>query len=185
MASVQYGSVPGAGREEVTCAEASIVKPKVYIETTVPSFYHEMRPEPEMVARRQWTREWWDAHRERYLLVTSVAVIEELATGSHPRKDDCLALVSELPLLPIGDAIAEIVDTYIQHHVMPANPRGDALHLALASYHRCQFVLTWNCSHLANANKQEHIRHVNVLQGLHVPVLTTPLELISPEEPER
>lgn len=60
---------------------------------------------------------------------------------------------------------------------MPKDPKGDALHLALASYHRCQFLLTWNCAHLANANKQEHIRHVNALLGLHVPVLTTPLEL--------
>ena len=71
-----------------------------------------------------------------------------------------------------------IVDAYIQHHLMPNDPKGDALHLALASYHRCQFLLTWNCAHLANANKQEHIRHINALLGLHVPILTTPLELI-------
>jgi len=160
------------------------VKPKVYIETSIPSFYHEVRREPDMVARRAWTREWWDKHRNRYILVTSVAVIEELEAGYHPKKRDCLELLSRLPLLPIGDAIAEIVDAYIRHRVMPSDPRGDALHLALASYHRCQFLLTWNCAHLANANKQEHIRHVNVLQGLYLPILTTPLELIGPEEGE-
>ena len=65
---------------------------------------------------------------------------------------------------------------------MPSDPKGDALHLALASYHRCQFLLTWNCAHLANANKREHIRHVNALLGLHVPILTTPLELIDAQE---
>ena len=160
------------------------MKPLVYIETSIPSFYHELRPEPEMAARRAWTREWWDNHRDRYLPVTSVAVIEELEAGTHPKKRDCLALVSRLPLLSIGDAVGDIVDIHIQHHVMPADPRGDALHLALASYHHCHFLLTWNCSHLANANKQEHIRHVNVLQGLHVPVMTTPLELVNPEEDE-
>lgn len=160
------------------------MKPRVYIETTIPSFYHEVRPEPDMVARREWTREWWDHHRSHYLLVTSIAVIEELERGDHPRKQECLELLARVPLLSVSDAVVEIVDTYVRHHVMPSNPRGDALHLALASLHQCQFLLTWNCSHLANANKQEHIRHVNALQGLYFPVLTTPLELIGPQEVE-
>jgi len=63
--------------------------------------------------------------------------------------------------------------------VMPRNSLGDALHLALTSYHGCHFLLTWNCVHLANANKFEHIRHVNTLLGLYVPLLTTPVELLT------
>jgi len=161
------------------------MRPRVYIETTIPSFYYETRSEPEMVARREWTREWWDDHRHRYALVISVPVLEELEEGNHPKKQDVLALVADLPILPIVDAIGEIVDTYIQSYVMPADPRGDAIHLALASYHRCQFLLTWNCEHLANANKFEHIRHVNTLLGLHVPTLVTPLELITSAEVKR
>jgi len=156
--------------------------PKVYIETSIPSFYHEIRKEPDMVARRGWTRDWWDGHRARYAVVTSIPVIEELEAGDHPRKQECLRLIEGVAVLPIPEPIVEIVDTYITHHLMPNDPKGDALHLALASYHRCQFLLTWNCAHLANANKQEHIRHVNALLGLHVPILTTPLELI--DEPE-
>jgi len=134
-----------------------------------------------MVARRDWTREWWSSHSARYALVTSIPVIEELEAGDHPHKQDCLRLIEDTAVLPVTDTIGEIVDAYIQHHLMPNDPKGDALHLALASFHRCQFLLTWNCAHLANANKQEHIRHVNTLLGLHVPILTTPLELI--EEP--
>jgi predicted nucleic acid-binding protein len=130
-----------------------------------------------MVARRDWTREWWDSHGSRYMLVTSIPVIEELEAGDHPKKQECLQLIEGIAVLPIADPIGEIVDAYIQHQLMPSAPKGDALHLALASYHRCQFLLTWNCAHLANANKQEHIRHVNALLGLHVPILTTPLEL--------
>ncbi len=64
---------------------------------------------------------------------------------------------------------------------MPADPSGDALHLALASYHECDFLLTWNCQHLANANKFQHIRIINVMLGLHVPSLVTPLELLAGE----
>ena len=160
-----------------------MTRDRVYIETSIPSFYHEVRTEPEMVARRQWTRDWWQTCAEAYELVTSLPVLEELERGDHPRRDDTLALLSHLPLLPIEDPIAEIVDTYVARHVMPRDPRGDALHLALAFYHRCQFLLTWNCQHLANANKREHIRHVNTLLGLPVPMVTTPMELLQlPED---
>ncbi len=157
--------------------------PRVYIETSIPSFYHEIRKEPDMVARRNWTREWWNSHGAGYALVTSIPVIDELEAGDHPKKQACLRLIEGIAILPIAAPIDEIVDAYIQHHLMPNDPKGDALHLALASYHRCRFLLTWNCAHLANANKQEHIRHINSLLGLHVPLLTTPLELIAePEE---
>ena len=61
---------------------------------------------------------------------------------------------------------------------MPANPTGDALHLALASYHKCEFLVTWNCVHLANANKFGHIRRVNTMLGLFTPTIATPLELM-------
>jgi hypothetical protein len=156
---------------------------RVYIETTIPSFYHEVRTEPEMLARRAWTREWWDEHRSDFDLVTSEAVIGELENGDFPQKADALALIGELPLLDIDEAIADVVEAYIKHHVMPADPAGDALHLALASYHRCDFLLTWNCRHLANANKFAHIRRVNGILGLFVPSLVTPLELLGEVEP--
>ncbi|WP_196519639.1 hypothetical protein [Nostoc sp. WHI] len=67
---------------------------------------------------------------------------------------------------------------------MPKDPLGDALHLALASYHKCDFLLTWNCRHLANANKFGHIRRLNVMLGLFVPTLVTLLELIGAQNDE-
>ena len=154
------------------------MSPSVYIETSIPSFYHEVRTEPDMVARRAWTREWWDDHLPRYDAFTSEAVIEELQSGSFPQKEDALKLVSSLPLLDINEAVADIVATYISHHVMPNDPVGDALHLAVASFHKCDFLVTWNCRHLANANKFGHIRRVNTLLGLFVPAIVTPLELL-------
>lgn len=152
-------------------------KLRVYIETTIPSFYHETRTAPDIVARRDWTRDWWAQAPARYELVTSPAVLDELSAGDSERGAERLALISGLPLLPVEPAIVDIVQTYIQHKVMPADPAGDALHLALASYHKCDFLLTWNCQHLANANKFGHIRRVNTLLGLYVPTLVTPLEL--------
>lgn len=155
-----------------------MTKPRVYVETTVPSFYHEVRTAPDIMARREWTRQWWDNATERYELVTSPAVLDELAGGLPERGAKRLALVRDLPVLPVEPAIAAIVQTYIRHKVMPADPAGDALHLALASYHKCDFLVTWNCRHLANANKFGAIRRVNTLLGLFVPALVTPLELL-------
>ncbi len=158
------------------------MRQRVYIETTIPSFYYEVRQAPEMIARREWTRAWWDSHSREYELVTSIPVVEELEAGEQPQRQDALSLLSNVSMLPIEDSIGDIVDTYIEHLVMPRDPRGDAIHLALASYHHCHFLLTWNCAHLANANKFEHIRHVNAILGLFTPVLTTPLEMLSDEE---
>jgi hypothetical protein len=154
------------------------VKLKVYIETSIASFYHEVRTAPDMVARRDWTREWWDKYRQNYLVIASEAVLDELNRGDYPNKDQALTLMGDVPLLEIDDPIIEIVEAYIRHKLMPQNPLGDALHLAVASYHKCDFLLTWNCKHLANANKFDHIRRVNMLLGLYVPKLVTPLELL-------
>jgi hypothetical protein len=154
------------------------LRPRVYIETTIPSTYYEQRTDPQTVARHLWTRRWWDDRRCLYDVVASVAVLEELERGDFPARDSCLSLLSDVPLLPTESGIGTVVQTYTDHHLMPANPAGDALHLALASHHKCDFLLTWNCKHLANANKLGHIRAVTVMLGLFVPSLMTPLELL-------
>jgi predicted nucleic acid-binding protein len=123
---------------------------RVYTEMTIPSFYCEGRRAPEMVARRNWTRAWWDSRRQAYQLMTSVAVIDELQASTYPNQDQALALLADIALVPIEPAIIEIVETYIQRMVMPRDPTGDALHLAIACYHKCDFLLTWNVQHLAN-----------------------------------
>ena len=156
----------------------------VYIETSIPSFYYKMRADPAMMDRREWTREWWSLAPRQYELVTSPAVVDELERGDYPSRKECLELIARLPLLTIEPAVMDIVQTYIARQVMPADPAGDALHLAIASFHRCDFLVTWNCQHLANANKFDHIRRVNTLLGLYVPILVTPLELLSERHDE-
>ncbi|HEY9705027.1 MAG TPA: type II toxin-antitoxin system VapC family toxin [Allocoleopsis sp.] len=154
------------------------MKSKVYIETSIPSFYYEIRTEPDMIARKEWTRLWWNQIRNEYETVTSVAVLDELNKGNFPNKEQAIQLLNDILLIDIESEIAAIVQTYIQNQVMPNDPLGDALHLAIASYHKCDFLLTWNCRHLANANKFAHIRRINVMLGLYVPTLITPLELM-------
>ena len=118
----------------------SMLKPRVYVETSIPSFYHELRTTPEVVARRGWTRSWWADAPAKYELVISPAVIGELSFGIPDRSAERLALIQDLPLLTIEDEITEIVAAYIRHKVMPADPSGDALHLAIASFHKCDFL---------------------------------------------
>ena len=154
------------------------MKPRVYIETTIPSFYHETRRDPKMVSRREWTQEWWKKYASKYELVTSDAVLEELQSGNYPSKRSALSLIRKIDLVHINETVLDIVDAYIAHHVMPKDPRGDALHLALASYYKCDYLLTWNCKHIANTNKQNHIRVINTILNLHIPSLITPLELL-------
>ena len=162
-----------------------LMKPRVYIETTIPSFYFEIRTQPDMVARKNWTVDWWNNFRSRFELVTSLPVIEELQDGNHPNKNQALELISKIPILPVDDRVGIIVEAYVSNKLMPNNPKGDALHLSLASYYNCHFLLTWNCSHLANANEFEHIRHINTLLGLSVPILTTPIDLMILKEIEK
>lgn len=153
----------------------------VYIETSFFSFYYEQRADAAAVAMRDWTRQWWSQHRQEFVVSTSTAVLAELEVGNMPHREEAYSLATTLPVVPAGDEIGEIVDVYIQHHVMPSDPLGDALHLALDSFYKFDYLLTWNCQHLANANKVGHIRRINALLGLHVPILTTPLELMGDE----
>ena len=154
------------------------MKKRIYIETSIPSFYFETRTEPEMIARRNWTRDWWDNHSHKYELVASGPVLDELEQAVYPNQKEALELIDDLPFLPVDTEVIEIAKVYIANKTMPKDPTGDALHLALATYHKCDFLLTWNCNHLANANKFAHIERVNAMLGLASPKLVTPLELL-------
>lgn len=151
----------------------------VYIETTIPSFYYSDRAEPEMVVVRDWTREWWRLERQSYLLVSSVVVLDELSRGEHANKEDKIDLLAEVEMLEVATETDEIVEVYLRNKLMPRDLAGDARHLAVASFHKCDYLLTWNCRHLANANKFAHMRRINTMLGLPTPQLVTPLELIS------
>ena len=97
----------------------------------------------------------------QFQLFTCAAVILELQQGSSEKTAERLELIAGLELLDSNDAVEQIVATYIERRVMPNDPGGDALHLAVASHYRMDVLLTWNCRHLANPNKMGHIRAVN------------------------
>ena len=152
-------------------------RPRLYIETTIPSWYYTERSDPKSVARKLRTREWWDEERANYELVTSSIVLQELSAGPEGKRERWLEILRGVPVLPLDAPVAEIVQAYLLHKLMPANPSWDAFHLAFASYSGCEYLLTWNCRHLANANKFGHISRINTKLGLFVPTITTPENL--------
>jgi predicted nucleic acid-binding protein len=156
------------------------MKTTVYVETTIPSYYFDKRSE--LANDIQRTRQWWDEERSSYECFLSVVVVDELGEGVYPHQADCLMLVADLPRLEITEDVLEIADVYWARQLMPRLPVRDALHLAVASYYRMDVLLTWNCRHLANANKFPHLARLNQTLGLSVPQLVTPMQLTTWEE---
>ena len=152
----------------------------IYIETTIPSFYFNTRKDNANVARQRWTQKWWDESVPKQNVVTSYAVIQELEDSGYPpeKRAKCLAMLQAVPLLAETPEIQPIVRSYIAHKVMPKDPSGDALHLAIASFYACEFLVTWNCIHLANPLKAGHIHRINDRLGLSTPIMTTPMNLL-------
>lgn len=149
--------------------------PRVYLDSTIPSYYFDERPE--LITLINVTRDWWDNERAAYDVWISPATLDELEAGEHPYKDKILELVRPLKVLDEVPVIAKIADRYIKETLMPAKVGGDATHLAFASFYRFDYLLTWNCVHLANGNKRRHLEVINRRLKLPVPQILTPLEL--------
>jgi hypothetical protein len=150
---------------------------KVYIDSTILSFYHDEREGLE--AWVYATQHWWENERENFDCWISNAVILEIQDGNYPQKGKVIRLAKELPVLGTHAEIIPVSEYYIQNFLMPDEQYGDAVHLAYASFLNFDYLLTWNCNHLANAKKRKHIRVLNGKLGLGVPEIVTPLELIS------
>ena len=159
------------------------MKPVVYVETSIFSFYFDERTSAIVVANRQWTREWWDEQRHEYECVVGSTVLDELDRGNLPHRGSAYEMAATLPLLEPDAEIRRIVRAYVAHKLMPADPVGDAAHLALASLAGCDYLVIWNCRHLANASKFGHIERINRMLGLPVPRLVTPQQLLGKNTP--
>lgn len=153
-------------------------KPRIYLDTTVPSAYHTDRTDADSVKWRNITRVWWDAAVQSSELVISDVVVQELENGRPEQALLRLELVKGVRKLRSGPAELATALTYMRHKVMPGNPLADALHLAIASHRRCDVLVTWNYHHLANPNKLDRIRKLNAGMGLSLPRILTPKQLL-------
>jgi hypothetical protein len=107
--------------------------------------------------------------------------LTELNSGNYQNKENIIKTAQTIEILPRIKEIEEVAEIYINNYLMPKGMLGDAVHLAYTSIYKIDFLITWNCKHLANANKKHHIRQINTKLGLFVPEIITPLELFKEE----
>lgn len=151
----------------------------VYIETSVVSYLRQ-RPSSQVVmaARQLLTHKWWYTERTNYELVVSQYVLDEVSAGDPKLAAERLQSLEGIPLLPDAPEIMQIAGEIMARAILPAKAQVDALHIATVAHHRIQYLLTWNCSHIANAKILPRIHQVLTDAGVPIPVICTPEELL-------
>jgi len=156
-------------------------RPSVYVETSVIS-YLTGRPSRDLIvaAHQQITREWWE-RRERFGLFVSEAVHFEARRGDPDAAARRLEVLAGLAMLPATQEAAALVERLVREHAMAPAAAFDAAHVALATVHRMDYLVTWNCTHIANAAIRRGIERTCLAAGFAPPVLCTPDELLGEE----
>jgi len=151
----------------------------VYIETSVISYLRQ-KPAKEVVAaaHQLLTHQWWDTERMKYELVVSQYVIDEASAGDPVLAADRLSVLTGIPRLPGAPEIDRIADEIISRAILPPKAAVDALHIASVAHHRIQYLLTWNCKHIANAKILPRVHQVLTDLAIPIPIICTPEELI-------
>jgi hypothetical protein len=155
------------------------MKPKVYLETTVIS-YLTAWPSRDVImhGHQQSTREWWVDRRENFDLCISQLVLDEAGAGDPQAAHERLEVLAAIPMLPTVPAISELAKALLNMGAIPSKAGDDAIHLAYAAVHGVDYLLTWNCRHLANAIMRPNIEAVCRASGYRPPIICNPDELM-------
>ncbi len=155
------------------------MNPKIYIETSVISYLTAWRSRDLVVAANQEaTREWWDEHSKSFELYISETVIQEAAGGDEHAAGRRLEIINEIAELNITHAAQDLAKGLLSEIPLPKEAEIDGLHIAIATVHGMDYLLTWNCRHIANAVLRHPIESVCRKRGYEPPVICTPLELM-------
>jgi len=156
--------------------------PTVYIETSIVSYLRQ-RPSPQVViaAHQLMTHHWWNDERQKYELVTSQYVLDEAASGDPLLAQQRLQSLAGIPLLPLESEVGAIATELVSRAILPQKALVDALHIALASFHGVEYLITWNCKHTANARILPLVRELLLELGHSIPIICTPEELLNDE----
>jgi len=154
------------------------LKPKVYIETSVPSYLTAWRSRDLVVAGNQeTTREWWE-RRNDFELYISEFVLQEASNGDTQAAKDRLKSLDGIPEIEITEEVAAVAERLLLEASLPSKARVDALHIATAAIGGMDYLLTWNCAHIANPAFRFKIESVIRSFGYEPPIICTPLELL-------
>jgi len=156
------------------------VPPRVYLETSLISYAVGRRSRDLItLANQELTREWWETERQNYDPFISELVLREVEVGDHETARSRLMLIASLPMLTITEEAELLAPVLLRVAGLADNAATDALHMALAAVHGMQYLLTWNCKHIANAVTRRAVERQCSTAGYDPPVICTPQELMA------
>jgi hypothetical protein len=152
---------------------------KVYIETSVVSYLTARRSTDVIIlGHQQITQEWWALRKKYFGLYISQLVRKEASAGDAQAAAKRLAILQDIALLQSNNKVIELAQQIVLQNVLPKKAADDAIHIALATIHQMDYLLTWNCKHIANAELQKAISKICHQRGYEKPILCTPEELM-------
>jgi len=155
------------------------MKPSLYLETTIPSYLTSRSSRDLIVAgHQQLTREWWERRKGAVQLYLSQLVIDEVSAGDPDAARERLKALRDFPLLDITPEVTELASRIVASGKIPRKAATDAAHIAIAAVHGMDFLVTWNCVHIANATNARALAVICREQGYDCPVICTLEELM-------
>jgi len=155
------------------------MKPKIYLETTVISYLAgKLNRDLIIAAHQELTREWWENRSKKFASFISQLVIQELKQGDKQAAQRRIQVIENIPVLELNDRVRALAHELMEKKIMPRKAVEDALHIAIATVHGMDFLVTWNCKHIANAEMRHGISIVCYDQGYELPIICTPEELM-------
>jgi hypothetical protein len=155
------------------------MKPRLYLETTIPSYLVARRSRDlRLAADQETTQQWWEAERQDFLLFISATVLKEVRRGDPAYAAARVARLAGVRLLGDLPEANELAKRLLRDEIIPTVAADDATHVALAAAHQMDFLLTWNCTHINNHNLRARIERACAAVGLVCPDICTPAELM-------
>jgi predicted nucleic acid-binding protein len=155
----------------------------VYIETTIVGHIAgRIHSDPFVAARQQVTRDWWQKEARAFEIFISQLVIEKCSEGDPSAAAERLEVVKDLDLLESFDEVDELAAALLAGKAVPTTEPRDAFHIAIAAVNGVDYLLTWNCKHIANATLRSRIEQVCRDTGLEPPIICTPDELVRTDD---
>lgn len=157
--------------------------PSVYLETTIPS-YLAAHPSRDLIiaAHQQITHDWWRSARHRFDLYISEAVLDEIQAGDAEAAARRLENVEGVPILEFSHDVNALVVAYDDRLGLVGRARADVVHIAFAVAYEMDYMVTWNCRHIANGVMIRRLADANTELGRATPVIVTPEELLESSE---
>lgn len=151
----------------------------VYIETSILG-YLTARSTKNLIlaANMEITKDWWELRRNTFTLYISEVVLNEVAQGDEAIAAQRLEILRDFPLLELNQAVQGLATQFLTRSNLPPKAKVDAIHIAAATVHGIDYLLTWNCKHIANAQIQGKLAEISLDFGYVLPILCTPNELM-------